>query len=105
MGGSLSVCGRRESWSQLEGACEQVGEAFSRCSPEWVNKGASGAPVLTRGHSAKSGICVTRDHTVTHSKGGVNDSLRAQEKDEGRGQEKPGRGWRKEEGYRRTPFH
>lgn len=50
---------------------------------EWVKGGASGAPVLTGRHSAKSGMCVTRDHGVTHSKGGWNDSLRTQEKDAG----------------------
>lgn len=50
---------------------------------EWVKGGASGAPVLTGRHSAKSGMCVARDHRVTHSKGSWNDSLRTQEKDAG----------------------
>lgn len=70
----------------LQGVCEQVGEAFSHCSPGWVNKGAISAPVLTGRHSAKRGICVTRDHTVTHSEGCLSDSLRAQENDGGWGE-------------------
>lgn len=56
---------------------------FSR--PEWVNKGASGSPIITGRHSAKSGMCIPRDHTATHSKGSLNDSLIAQEKDGGDG--------------------
>lgn len=77
---ALSVCGRREPLASAGECSEQAGEAFGHCSPEWVNEGANSAPVLTGRHSAKSGMCVTRDHTATHPKGSLNDSSRAQEK-------------------------
>lgn len=62
---------------------------------EWVKGSAGHAPVLTGRWSAKSCMCIPRDHRVTHPKDSWSDSLRAREKDGE--QEKTGRGWPKKE--------
>lgn len=79
----------RPSWREQVVLSEVVGPVVPTAHliffswSERVKAGASNVPVLPGRHSAKSGMCVTRDHRVTHTKGGLNDSLRAQEKNWG----------------------